>query len=266
MITFDFDVDLLRLSRNGGKPLGFSDRSRGEYGPREGLKRCLNVLEKHGVQGTFFVPGAIAERYPDQIRAIDAAGHELAYHGWAHEDSLTLPKEEEQKNMERAEQMLEALTGKKPKGGRGCWNVTHPYTPELYRQRGYLYSSVMKDRDWAYLYPQAEGEPPVVELPTDHSLDDYTYFYFSFDNPAHRSNYPIDYVFQYWKDAFDELAEEGDKVFVLKLHPQLTGRASRAALLDRFLGYMQENGAWIMPCKEVAEYVIRQSAAESGRC
>lgn len=256
MLTFDFDVQWLRYSRGGRKPLGFADLSRGQYGPEEGLARCLKVLKKQGVKGTFFVPGAVVEEYPKEVQRIDAAGHELAYHGWEHEDSLDLSWEEEWKNMERAEQAFLNTVGKKPEGARGCFNVTHAYTPRMLRQRGYLYSSVMKCCDFAYLYPEEKKEePPLVELPVDHSFDDYTFFFFSFGSPCHRSNYPVDYVFEYWKDTFDELKEEGDKIMVLKLHPQLIGRASRAALLDRFITYAKEQGAWIAPCKEIARYV-----------
>ena len=156
--------------------------------------------------------------------------------------------------MERSEALFQELTGKKPVGARGCFNVTHDFTPNLLRKRGYMYSSVMKDCDYAYLYP-GEGAP-LVELPTDQSLDDYTFFFFTFNTPEHRANYPIDYVFSFWKDNFDELADEGDKIMVLKFHPQLIGRASRAVLLDRFLTYAEEHGAWITTCQEAAGYVL----------
>ena len=54
---------------------------------------------------------------------------------------------------------------------------------------------------------------------------------------------------------FDELANEGDKIFVLKLHPQLIGRSSRVRMLERFIAYMKANGAWLASCEEVARYV-----------
>ena len=48
-----------------------------------------------------------------------------------------------------------------------------------------------------------------------------------------------------WKAEFDGLAEEGDKIFVLKLHPQMIGRASRIAMVGEFISYMKGLGAWI---------------------
>lgn len=257
MLTFDFDVEWLRYSREGRTPLGFADRSRGEYAVEEGLTRCLRVLDKQQVKGTFFVPGRVAESYPDEVKRIDEEGHEIAYHGWEHEDSLDMTREEEQMNMERSEVLLRDLIGKKPVGARGCWNMVYPFTPGLLRERGYKYSSIMKNCDYAWLYPGDEKRP-LVELPVDHTFDDYTFFFFTFNTPQHRSNYPIDYVFDYWKDAFDELASEEDKLMVLKLHPQLIGRASRSVLLDRFIAYAKEHGAWITTCDEVADYVMKQ--------
>ena len=60
MVTFDFDAELLRKSVIGKRTIGFSDTSRGQYGPDEGLKRCLDMLERQQLKTTFFVPGRIA--------------------------------------------------------------------------------------------------------------------------------------------------------------------------------------------------------------
>lgn len=271
MVTFDFDAEYLRKSRNDDGVINFADMSRGLYGPNEGLERCLKVLEDTGIKSTFFIPGKIAERYPDKVREIASKGHELAYHGYEHESEIGYPIEKEIGNMERSEKILEALGGKKIVGHRGCYNIIQPYTIDLIRSRGYKYSSVMKDRDWAYLYPAKEGEAPVAELPTEHTLDDVTYFYFSYCKPVNKSNYTSEYVKGIWTDYFDELCREKDKVFVLKLHPQLIGRASRARMLNEFITYMQAKGAWIATCEEVADYVAAHAKEEkptrlAGRC
>jgi peptidoglycan/xylan/chitin deacetylase (PgdA/CDA1 family) len=49
------------------------------------LPRLLNLLEQAGVRATFFVEGLNAELYPDALRSIAAAGHEVACHAWRHE-------------------------------------------------------------------------------------------------------------------------------------------------------------------------------------
>ena len=101
------------------------------------------------------------------------------------------------------------------------------YGVKLMQKRGYLYSSTLKDCDWAYIH---EGERPVVELPTEPGFDDFSFFYFSYaDAHTITCSYPAEYVYNMWKDAFDELANEGDKIMCLKLHPQLIGRSTASA-------------------------------------
>lgn len=275
MLTFDFDAEYLRISRaeSKGTQIGFTDFSRGQYGPHEGLARCLDILDAFGVKGTFFVPGIVAEQYEDCVRSIHARGHELACHGYAHEAKRGISREEEEARLEKCEGILKAITGKQPVGHRGPESIIHPFTPELLAARGYLYSSSMKDCDWAYLWEKpAEDRPmtadgrsgqhllPLVELPCDITMDDFTYYYFTFSDPAVRSMYPNREVIGNWQAEFDGLAEEGDKIFVLKLHPQMIGRASRIAALGAFIGYMQRHGAWIATCEEVARYVLEQSS------
>lgn len=259
MVTFDFDAELLRHSVIGKRNIGFSDLSRGKYGPDEGLDRCLNMLERQQLKTTFFIPGHIAELYPLHVKKIADAGHELAYHGYMHEATVDMPEAEEEANMEKSEQLLESFSNKKVVGYRGPLDLLPNCALKLMQKRNYLYCSTLKDCDWAYVHDNY----PIVELPTEPSLDDFSFFYFSYaDEATITCSYPVDYVYEIWKDNFDELANEGDKIFVLKLHPQLIGRASRIRMLERFIAYMKANGAWIASCQEVAEYVKNYTAKE----
>lgn len=252
MVTFDFDAELLRKSVIGKRTIGFSDTSRGQYGPDEGLKRCLDMLARQNLRTTFFVPGRIAELYPKKVQAIADAGHELAYHGYLHEATVDMPASEEEANMAKSEALLEAMSGKKPVGYRGPLDLLPNCALELMAKHGYKYGSTLKDCDWAYIHENY----PIVELPTEPTLDDFSWFYFSYaDEATITCSYPVDYVYDIWKDNFDELANEGDKVFVLKLHPQLIGRSSRVRMLERFIAYMKANGAWFATCEEIADYV-----------
>lgn len=53
-------------------------------GIEEGMPLLLALLAEEGVPATCFVTGATAERYPDLVRAIVAAGHEVGCHGYTH--------------------------------------------------------------------------------------------------------------------------------------------------------------------------------------
>lgn len=261
MLTFDFDAETLQESRFKEK-IGFGDRSRGEYGPGEGLRRCLKVLDNRNVKGTFFIPGVVAERYPEHVRQIAAASHELSCHGYAHETKLGISKDEEAEILEKTEQLLTSFSGKKPLGHRAPSSIMQMYEPELLLERGYLYSSSMKTCDWAYCHEVGGKKIPLVEFPVDYYLDDFSFFYFTLGIPRHKTTYTTEYVREIWQDEFDGLAAEENKIMCLKLHPQLIGRASRAKMLEEFISYMQENGAWIATCEEVARYVLKYNGFE----
>ncbi len=267
MITFDFDAEFLRISRAAAKgtTIGFSDYSRGQYGPHEGLKRCLDILDVHDIKSTFFVPGIVAGRYGREVENICEHGHEIAAHGYLHESKKDISRKEEAEILKKSEAALTGITGKRPVGHRGPESVIHSFTPELLVERGYLYSSSMKDCDWAYQWEKDGRKLPLVELPCDVTMDDFTYYYFTFSNPAVRSMYTNREVFGNWKAEFDGLAEEGNKIFILKLHPQMIGRASRISALGRFIAYMKSHDAWIATCEEVAGYVLGQHRLDSAK-
>ena len=261
MVTFDYDAEFLRMSRakSKGTSIGFTDFSRGQYGPHEGLARCLDMLDTMNIKSTFFVPGAVIETYRDTVEEIHRRGHELACHGYLHESSPELTREEMEEILDKSESLLFDITGKKPAGHRAPESVLQDFMPELLAKRGYLYSSSMKDCDWAYLWEKDGKELPLVELPNDITMDDFTYYYFTFSDPAVRCMYPNREVYGNWKQEFDALALEGNKIFILKLHPQMIGRASRIGMVGELIAYMQDHGAWIATCEEVARYVQQQN-------
>lgn len=136
LLTFDFDADRLQAARFAGARMEFADRSRGLYGPEEGIWRCLDMLRKQQVSATFFVPGVVCQQYPDQVRAIARAGHEIGFHGYRHESSPR--REQEHQDMLRAERIIFELTGQRLAGHRGPDGSLFDYSLELLlRRRGY---------------------------------------------------------------------------------------------------------------------------------
>src|SRR5262245_63163609 len=91
--------------------------ARGEYGARVGVPRILELLDRHGVGATFFVPGHTVESFPHETEAILERGHEIAHHSYAHVDPSGQTRDEETADMERALDVLEGI-GVKPLGFR----------------------------------------------------------------------------------------------------------------------------------------------------
>jgi peptidoglycan/xylan/chitin deacetylase (PgdA/CDA1 family) len=116
------------------------------------LPRILALLEETGVRATFFVEGLNAELYPDALRAIDAAGHEVAYHGWRHERWADLNPVEEQMLLQRGVRRLGDM-GLRPVGFRPPGGTLTPATPGLLRELGFTHVS-----------PEAQGARPLEGL------------------------------------------------------------------------------------------------------
>ena len=82
--TFDVDAESAILWGNESVGARMSVMSHQAYGPLVGIPRILDLLEQHQIPSTFFVPGHTADRYPEAVRSIVAAGHEIAHHGYLH--------------------------------------------------------------------------------------------------------------------------------------------------------------------------------------
>src|SRR4249920_2471782 len=73
-LSFDCDHETNEL-RDGGKSIG--RLSWGQYGPRVGVPRIAKLLDRHGIQASFYVPAVTALLYPDEQRDVLARGHEI---------------------------------------------------------------------------------------------------------------------------------------------------------------------------------------------
>lgn len=71
-----------------------------------GLTTLLQTLKSHNIKSTFFVLGATAEQYPSIVPAIQAGGHEIANHSYAHQRYTKLSRSQIQNDLKRAEQIL----------------------------------------------------------------------------------------------------------------------------------------------------------------
>jgi peptidoglycan/xylan/chitin deacetylase (PgdA/CDA1 family) len=108
------------------------------------LPRVLRLLGEAGVRATFFVEGLNAELYPDTLRELDAAGHEVAYHGFMHEAWAGLDPAAERASLERGVRALDAL-GLRPVGFRPPGGSLTSATPALLRELGFFYVSPEAD-------------------------------------------------------------------------------------------------------------------------
>lgn len=95
------------------------------------------------VQTTFFVPGLVAQNYPEAIEKILADGHELALHGHTHTGMAQLDREKQRAELRLGKEALRRLSGVDPIGFRAPEGELTLETLELAREEGFLYSSFL---------------------------------------------------------------------------------------------------------------------------
>lgn len=138
--------------------------------------RVLESFARADVRATFFVLGWVAERHPDLVRRIAAAGHEVASHGYGHERVDMIGEAAFRRDIRRAKSILEGITGTPVLGYRApTFSISARETPwahRVLREEGYGYSSsIFPIRHDTYGSAEAEVVPHrpcpdgVVELP-----------------------------------------------------------------------------------------------------
>lgn len=125
--------------------------------------RLLALFAAAGVRATFFVLGWVAERHPDLVRRIHAAGHEIASHSYRHQLVYDLTPDEFVADLRRAQRVLEDITGTAVRGYRApSYSITRQslWALDLLASEGYTFdSSIYPIRHDRYGIPDAERHP-----------------------------------------------------------------------------------------------------------
>jgi polysaccharide deacetylase family protein (PEP-CTERM system associated) len=135
----------------------------------------LEVLEEHGASGTFFVLGSVAERYPDLVRSIAAAGHEVASHGFGHQRLPALGAAAFREDVRRAKSVIEQALGEPIVGFRApSFSLLDsvPWAAAILVEEGHLYdSSRFPIRRKGYGVPTAPVVPHWLDTPSGPLLE-----------------------------------------------------------------------------------------------
>lgn len=257
-ISFDSDHETVEL-RFGGKSYG--KMSQGEYGGRQGMPRILSLLERYSVPSSFFMPAVSAMIHPEEVKQVVGAGHELAIHSWIHEFNSVLDHATERDLAFRARDVLTKLSGKEPVGMRtASWDFS-PHTLKIIREMGLLYDSSLMADDEPYELLD-EGQPTgIVELPVEWIRDDAVYF--NMDRMAALRPYTApEAVLDIFRRELDGAHAEGG-LYVLTMHPHITGHRSRIWIVEEIIRHAQSlGGCWFATHAEIAAYV--KAEAELG--
>ena len=245
-LTFDFDAEEVWIGEdpaNANKP---GVLSQGTYGAKVAVPLILELLERHGITATFFVPARVAERHPERVRQIVEAGHELAHHGYTHTSPTKLSAAEEEGELTKGLGILRSF-GTEVVGYRSpSWDFSDA-TETLLEKHGFLYSSNFMDD----LKPYRREGTWVIEVPIHWTMDDAAHFWFDGATWTKKISTASE-VREIWEGEFRGYLRLGG-AFVLTCHPQVIGRPYRLEMLDDLVGWMrQQEGVWWATCREIA--------------
>ena len=249
-VCLSFDVDAMSSWINSMKSTNIPTLSRGEFGAHV-IPRILEMLRRCGVTATFFVPGHTALAFPDAVRAIVAAGHEVGHHGWVHEHPSELDASQERKVLEKGFAALEKVADVIPRGYRAPAYIFSESTPDLLGEFGFVYVSSCSASDFTPYYlrrgdrfsttgPYVFGELiDIVEMPFSTTLNDFPHFEFVGGFSTAQST--PQHVRDLWQGEFDYAHQNvPGGCYVLTMHPEAIGRGHRLTMLESLVRYMKE--------------------------
>jgi peptidoglycan/xylan/chitin deacetylase (PgdA/CDA1 family) len=253
-VCLSFDVDNELLWRRTPQPVLLSE---GEYGATTGLPRVLALLDRHSIPASFYIPAMSAALHPEMIRDIlQRQRHEIGVHGWMHENLAAIgDAAKEEQLLTHSIEYLTKVAGKRPVGFRApSWAFSRS-TLDLIRKAGFLYDSSFMAMDEPYELLANEQKTGMIELPINWIADDYPYY-----EPEASGSLPDpQLVFDIYKGEFD-VAYQEHSIFILTMHPHISGHRSRITGLEQLIIYMKSRpGAWFATLEQVADYVKAQA-------
>lgn len=253
-VSFTFDVDAESPYIGRGKEYldYLSTLSDGNFGIRRGMPRILELLRRHGIRSTFFVPGEIARRYPHTVHAILADGHEVGHHGDLHKAVHTISIPAQVEEMQRGMAALLSVGAPRPRGYRSpSWEVT-PATFRLICSNDFLYDSSFMGDDRPYL--ETHDGCQLLELPVSWTLDDWPLLGWSPHFPYSKLASP-DLLLSCWLSEYREARKERRHIS-FTMHPEVIGRSMRFAALEKFIEILvAEEAVWFAAMEDVARHV-----------
>lgn len=251
---FEYACQYASRSRGPGVVDPYS-LSYADYGPKVGVWRIFDVLERNGIKATFDVGGLAAERYPNVMREMRERGHEAAGHGYSN-DAYTGDdtRADELEVIRKAAKAIEDSYGERPVGWVSPGSSGTERTLEYMVQEGFLWNGDDASDDVPFV--QYIDDKPLVMVPrVNHPTNDLGVWLKPMNPPS--------VYFEGAKDTFDVLYEEGrqgsPKWVDLLLHCHIGARPVLIAAFEKALRYTKGfEGVWFARRRDIAECILKQ--------
>jgi peptidoglycan/xylan/chitin deacetylase (PgdA/CDA1 family) len=220
----------------------------GWYGLARGIDRLLRVLDQAGMRASVMVSGVFAERAPDKVRAIAAAGHEIVAHSYAQEIvPARLTPDEDRANIRRTTDLL-AAAGARPRGWISPRGTPGADTARFLLDAGYAWHGDVFDDDRPYVQAFESGR--IVAIPLTMEIND-------LPHAMRFGRSPRQFV-ELFDDALEHaLADRHEAVMIdVTAHAHVYGRAAGAGAYAAIARKARDrDDIWIATRDEIASHV-----------
>jgi len=235
-----------------------------EYGPRRGIFRALDVLERHDVKATVLVCGIMVDRYPDIVRKIHDGGHDIVAHSYAMDIiPVYLTEDEERANIRRTADLIEKVTGQRPTGWVSPRGTPSPRTGRLLAEEGFEWHGDSLNDDLPSIIEFDAGT--LVSFASNMECNDLP-LYMRYGNPPRMM---LD-IFDDWLE-FAQKYEKGAARIDPTVHSHVFGRAVGMSVFQKLIERAKAaDDMWIGTRSDGTRHVLatfkeRKPAAASRR-
>jgi peptidoglycan/xylan/chitin deacetylase (PgdA/CDA1 family) len=220
------------------------------YGPRRGIWRLMDILDRHETSATVMTSGILAESFPEAVRELADRGHDVCAHSYA-QDILPayLSEAEERDHIKRCTELLRDATSKAPRGWMSPRGTPSPNTARLLAEAGYSWHGDCFDEDVPYV--ESFGSARIVAVPFTMEVN---------DMPLHvRHGNPPQTMLQVFEDTFERVCASEEMALSLDVtvHAHVFGRPAGAWVYERILEQVRRRSdVWVATRSQVADHVL----------
>jgi len=226
------------------------------YGYRRGIYRILEALKRHDAKASVMTNAIIAERAPEAVKAVGAAGHEVLSHSYTMDViPALLSLDEQKKNIMRCTQLLERASGKRVRGWLSPRGTSGPDLPKLLAEAGYSWYGDVFDDDLPYVQNIGEHEIVAIPLATDVN-----------DMPFMKHGNPPKLMLESFEENLAIAREQTSTPAMIDVtvHAHIFGRPRGAYYFEKIVARAAAaNDVWIATRAEIADFMLKQHQRSS---
>ena len=230
----------------------------GSYGSERGIERLMDVLARTKIRASVMTSGILAQRFPETVRAIAAAGHEIVAHSWAQDiiPSMLTP-EEVRADIARTTEILTKVAGVRPCGWISPRGTAAADSARFAQEAGYAWQGDAFDDDRPYLQTFENGER-IVAIPLTMEIND-------LPHAMRFGRSPRAFI-----ELFDDLLAHSRRnkreavMIDVTAHAHVYGRPNGAWAYEEIANKTKKmQDVWIATREQIATHVLKTATKEN---